>query len=528
MNRKLFMTKGVCLILTVLLLLGLPGCANNGNASSSQPSKSVPQELVIGENIDLGGYDPGKEMSSFVRFLIFDGLVELGYNYEKIPGLATKWQMSEDGKSWTFKLREGVKFHDGEPWNSEAARINFQERINGGSTGFYQAIQSLETPDEFTFVVNFSTPMFTFSSDIAVPTYGMVSPKAFNAKHQVTAAIGTGPFKLDNWTKDVEFVLTANKDFYEGAPILEKLTFRVIVDGNTRAMALESGQIDLMSGRNALTSLESLKAKENIQIIKTLGQTSEIVMINTFDQTLRNLDLRKAIAASVDFAGTVPALLTDLAKPAENFFSPVYGRFVDPALQLPKYNPEAAKGFLQKAGYECSPKDGCYYKNGLKLVIDCLVDSKNEEDKALASVMQEQLKRNGIEMTITMLDSAAIKEKVSKKHDYQLAMQGQNYIPTDDPSVHYKNGYYHNKSFYNVYSTPELDKKVDRLFHSLDENERLALHKEIQKEITAQVPVIMMFHRNNIIIAHKKLAGYEMAKGTWQIYKGLEKASIRE
>lgn len=525
MYQKEMGKKVVCLILAVMLLISLAGCSGN-NAPASQKPAAALQELVIGENIDLGGYDPVKDMSSFVRFLIFDGLVELGYNYEKVPGLATAWQMSKDGKAWTFQLRKGVKFHDGEPWNSEAARINFQQRKDGGTTGFYTAIESMETPDEHTFIIHLNKPMFTFSSDIAVPTYGMVSPKAFNEKHEVTAAIGTGPFKLASWTKDVEFVMAANKDFYEGAPLLQKLTFKVIVDGNTRALALESGQIDMMSGRNALTSLESLKGKANIQIIKTMSQTSEIVMINTFDKILSSLDVRKAIAASVDFTKAVPMLLTDLAEPAQNFFSPVFGKFVDPALKLPKYDPEAAKGYLKKAGYTLSATDKYYYKDNVKLSIDCLVDSKNEEDKALATVMQEQLKGNGIHMNITMLDSAAIREKVTK-HEYQLAMQGQNYVPTDDPSVHYKNGYYHSKSFHNMYSTPELDEKVDKLFHSLDEAERIALHKELQKEITGQVPVIMMFHRNNIILANKKVADLEMAKGTWQIFKGLEKAQIK-
>jgi ABC-type transport system substrate-binding protein len=154
-----------------------------------------------------------------------------------------------------------------------------------------------------------------------------------------------------------------------------------------------------------------------------------------------------------------------------------------------------------------------------------LAGSQNEEDKALAAVMQDQAKANGIDIVITLLDSAAISARISARN-YQLAMQGQNYVPTDDPSVHYRNGYYHSKSFYNTYSTPALDAKVDRLFASLDAAERVALHREIQRDVTAQVPVIMMFHRNNVILANKKLAGFRVARGTWQIFKGLEQAWI--
>lgn len=527
--------KLIGLVMAVMLLASLAACAGNNNTNTNQvdannnandtsESSETPQELIIGENVDLGGYDPVKDMSPFVRFLVFDSLVELDYNYEKVPALATDWEMSEDGKTWTFELREGVTFHDGEPFNAEAAKTTFRHRIEAGTTGFYGSIDRMETPDEYTFVVHLSEPIFTFSSDIAIPSHGIVSPNAFNDDHEVTEAIGTGPFILEDWTKDVEFTMTANEDFYNGAPILDKLIFKVIVDGDTRALALESGQIDMMSGRNALTSLETLKSKDDIQVLKTMGQTSEMVMINTFDDVLSDLNVRKAIAASVDFASAVPMLLTDLAEPAENFFSPVFGEFVDPALELPQYDPEAGQAYLEEAGYELSD-DQYYYKDGEKLSLSCQVVSNNEEDKALAAVMQEELKDNGIHMEITMMDEAAIRDNVAA-HDFQLVMLGQSYVPTDDPSFHYKTGYYHSESINNLYSTPELDEKIDELFYSLDKEERLKLHKELQKEIMEQIPVLMMFHRNNVILANTKVKDFEVAEGTWQIFKGLEQARI--
>lgn len=527
---KSFVTRAASLALALLFTLSLAACGAKPAPQSAAPASTgeaapAAQELVIGENVDLGGWDPAKEMSTFVRFLVFDCLVELGYDYEKVPGLATDWQMSEDGKTWTFQLRQGVRFHDGEPWNAEAARVNFQHRIDAERPGFYKSIESMETPDEYTFVVHLKTPIFTFASDIAQPTYGMVSPKAFDADHKVTAAIGTGPFVMDDWQKDVQFTMHANEDFYEGAPNLKKLTFKVIPDGNTRAMALESGEIDMMSGRSALTSLEALKQDPNVQVLKTLSQTSEMVQINTFDETMSSLALRKAVAAAADFAGAVPALLQDLAEPAVNFFSPAFGRFLDPELKLPAHDAALADQLLTEEGWVDADGDGIREKNGKKLSLELLVDGRNEEDKALAAVFQNQLKEAGIELVVTSLDAAAIKDRISNR-SYQMAMQGQNYVPTDDPSVHYKNGYYHSGSVNNLYSTPELDEKVERLFNSLDEEERLALHKELQKEITEQVPVIMMFHRNNVILARTTLADYKVAKGTWQIYKGLETARV--
>ena len=492
--------------IALLMLLILASCA-------AQPS-TVENELVIGESVDLGGYDPNFDMSPFVRALIFNSLVELGYDFERIPGLATHWHMSEDGKTWTFILREGVRFHDGEPWNAEAARINFNHRILRGSGGFYSNIENMNTPDDYTFIVHLKEPSFTFASDVAAPTHGMVSPNAINEDNEVIAAVGTGPFALQYWTRNIEFTMTANPDFFRDAPKIERLRFLVIPDSNTRAMALASGEIDMMSGRGALTALESLREHDGIQIIKTMSQTSEFIMINTFDESLKDINVRRAIAAAVDFSGVVPILLSDLAEPAVNFFSPVFERFADPNFQLPKHNPEAALAYLEAAGVE-------------SLTLEILVDARNEENNALVIIMQEQLRAVGIELNITLMDAAAISARVSgPDRDFQLAMRGQYFIPTDDPSLHYRIGFFHSDSVHNLFSTPELDEKIDRLIHSLCEDERLALHFQIQREVTEAVPVIMMFHRNNIILANKRLAGFRLAKGTWQIFKGLENAKL--
>ncbi len=539
------MKKRVLSILLALCVAGaMTACKGNAPANTPQtpgetaedvpeetqeePVAAAAQELVIGENEDMGGYDPMSNMNPFtMRAMIFDTLIKLDYDYTKTPGLATDWEMSEDGKTWTFTLRQGVTFHDGEPWNAEAAKANWEERIaaqKDGTSNILGNIESMETPDAYTFVVHLKTPMYTLASEVTAPMYSFLSPKAFNENHEVTAAIGTGPFKFESWNKDTDITLSANENYYDGAPKLEKITFKIIPDSNARALALESGEIDMMSGRSALTALETLKKLENIQVIKTMGQTSVFVLLNTKDEKLSDINLRKALSVAVDFKSAVPGLLTDLAEPAENLFSPVFGDFVDASVQLPQHNLEEAKEYLVAAGYEDTDGDGFVDRNGEKLTLDITVAANNEEDKALCAIMQDQLKEAGIDLTITALDSAALKD-TTVAHEYQMTMQGQNYVPNDDVTVNY-GGYWHGESYYDVYSDDALDAKIEKLRASLDTEERLALHKEIQRDILEQVPVIMVFHRNNIILADKKVSGFQPAAGTWQLYKGLEKTEI--
>lgn len=536
--------KTLALILACLITVSAAGCgapaaettaakttATGTTAAPAAPAaeaQAVPQELVIGENEDLGGYDPMSNMNPFtIRALIFNTLVQLDYDYTMKPALAESWEMAPDGKTWTFHLRQGVTFHDGEPWNAEAAKFNWEERIaagKDGAAGFLKAIDSMETPDEYTFVVNLSKPYFTFASEITPPMYSMVSPKAFDENHEVTAAIGTGAFKLDSWKKDSEIVLVKNGDYYDGAPELDKITFKVIPDSNSRALALESGEIDMMSGRSALTSLETLKKLDNIQVIKTMGQTSVFCLMNTHCELLSDIRMRQAIAHAVDFTITVPQLLGDLAEPAVNLFSPVFGEFIDPSVKLPAYDPDETMRLLTELGYQDTDGDGFVDKGGQKLTIDVIVTANNEEDKALCAIMQDQLKKVGIELTITPLDGATLRANTTGG-EYQLAMQGQNYVPNNDPTINYT-GYFTSDSIYNVYSDDTLDAMVEDLRNSLDKDARLQMHKQIQKYILDQTPLIMVFHRNNIVLCDQKVADFKIAAGTWQLYKGLEHTRI--
>ncbi len=280
-------------------------------------------------------------MSSFVRALIFNNLVELDIGFKKVPGLAESWEMSPEGKTWTFKLRRDVYFHDGTPWDSEAARFNLEWQIKKGQT-WLSAVEEIETPDSHTLVVNLKVPVFTFVSDITPPFLAMVSPKAIDVEGNVTEAVGTGPFKLVSWSKDSEFIMEKNEDYFDGAPHLDRLIFKVIPDAETRALALDAGQIDMMSGREALTVVQCFSNSNEIEIIKRMGQTSELLFFNIYKEPFEDIKVRQAVAHALNLQDLVRDLLPDLAEPPENFFSAAYGEYLNPNPAMPVYKPDRA------------------------------------------------------------------------------------------------------------------------------------------------------------------------------------------
>ncbi|SDL01095.1 ABC transporter substrate-binding protein [Natronincola ferrireducens] len=524
--------KYFSLTMIVVLIAGmvLTGCGGKEGETSNPAQEisevTVPQHLVIGEQFDLKGYDPGSSMSDFVRALVYNNLVELDMDFKKSPGLAESWETSGDGTIWTFELRQNVVFHDGSPWDAEAAKINLDIRKEGTGKGWLTAVEEVEVVGSHTLAVHLKEPVYTFDSDLTPPFLAMVSPKAFDEEGNVIEAIGTGPFKLTSWTTDSEFVMERNEDYFAGAPILEKITFKVIPDAETRAMALQAGEIDMMSGREALTAVQRLKAQPNMKLVKEMSQTSEVLFFNVYEGPFNDIKVRQAVAHAINFDEMVPVLLEDLAEAPMNFFSQAYGEYMDNNLSLPKYDVDKAKELLREAGWEDKDANGILEKNREPLKARLVLGAKNEEDKILSAVIQDKLKDIGMEIELVHLEGGALREALTEK-DYDMIMIGQWSVPHDDPTSHYLRGYWHSDSSYTIYTSSELDAKIEKLHLSLDTAERLKLHREIQAEILENTSVLMVFHRNNVMVMNEKVQDFEISTGTWQIFRGLTKTSIR-
>ncbi len=496
-NRKV-----LWLLACLLGGLLLAGCGGKPAAS--------PQQIVIGENADLGGYDPGTTMSPFIRCLVFNSLVELDADFKLVPALAERWTMSPDGKTWTFTLRQGVKFHDGSPLTAAVVKQNLDRLRQGSGKVWLIDVASIETNGEYIVKVLMNKPSFTFASDLAVPFLSIVGPNGTDSAGKVVKAIGTGPYSLESWQKDQEFVLKRNPDYWSGSAKNEKLVFKVIRDPDSRAMALEAGSVDLISLRQSLTAATRLSGNPKLKMDKRLGQTSEIMFLNVNSPALQDLAVRQAIGHSLNIGKLIPSLLGANAEVGKNFFSPAYGDYVLKRDTTLPYDSERAIQLL--AGR--SPR--------LRLAFG----AKNAEDSLLAGAIQAELKAVGLTVVLEPLEEAALMDAMKKKN-YDLIMLGQSFIPHDEPSSHYRRGYYHPASTFDVYRTPELTGLIDQLFATAEPAERLRLHHHIQEKIAGAMPMIVLFHRNNIVAMKQQVMGYKVSTGTWQLYRGLAETYVK-
>lgn len=170
--------------------------------------------------------------------------------------------------------------------------------------------------------------------------------------------------------------------------------------------------------------------------------------------------------------------------------------------------------------------DGIRQKNGKKLKVALQYLATSAEDKLLCAAMQSALKEIGIDMVLQPMEEGALDSSLEDK-GFDMMMNGQWYVPSDDPSFHYVVGYWHSDATYPIYTSPELDKLVEKLDKTMDSKKRLTLHHQVQKEILDQTPVLVVFHRNNLVAAKSKVEGFECAAGTHQFYRSLTKTTIK-
>ena len=332
---------------------------------------------------------------------MFEGLVTLSAGGTEIePALAESWEANEEGTQWTFKLREGVTFHDGEPFNAEAVCYNFDRWYNfkgplqnPSASYYWQTVfggfaepeegspteslyESCEAQDESTVVLNLTKPSASFLGALALTNFTIASPKAleeyganegtvdeetgfrpggtFGTEHP----IGTGPFKFESWTRGDRLVMVRNDDYWGEKAKIERLIFRPISDNAARLQALQNGEIqgyDLVEPQDVPT----IEGDDNLQILDRPAFNIGYVGINQATAPLDKLEVRQAIAHALDRQAVVDNFYAGRGEVAKNFMPPDLFGYADDVTTY-DHDPEKARQLLQEAGEANPSLTFCY------------------------------------------------------------------------------------------------------------------------------------------------------------------------
>ncbi|MFM9276881.1 ABC transporter substrate-binding protein [Paenibacillus jiagnxiensis] len=501
------------LILTVSLLLSACSGGSGENAAAGADQAASGQTTAGGELTyalatspdTLAPQQSGLAVATRVYRTMFDNLVvKLPDNTIK-PWLATEWSISDDHKSYTFKLRKGVKFHDGTPFNAEAVKFTFDRILDpnvkvGNAAAQISPYESSEVIDEYTIKLNLSQPSRAFLGNLSQGPLSIISPTAVKkygdefGKHPV----GTGPFKFVKWEENSEITVERNPEYNwapetvdnQGAPYLDKITFKIVPEEATRIGSVQSGQVlaaETVPPQNVL----ALKNDPNFQILETdtIGLPYTL-FINREHAPWNELKARQALQYGIDVGAIVKTLYLGTYNQAWSALTPgvfSYDESLENSIQ-----PDQAKAaaLLDELGWKPGA-DGIREKDGKKLTLHYVDGSPNREKRNdIAVMIQQQLKKIGIDVQVEITKDVAT--VIYQNQDYDLYGNSQ---VNGDPNALY--AFYHTPaagaSTLSKLSDPQVDQWLEQGAVETDDAKRAELYKKVQQYIKDQAVIIPIY-----------------------------------
>jgi peptide/nickel transport system substrate-binding protein len=441
------------------------------------------------EPSSLAPWRSGDTTTHMVYQAIYDGLVEMTPNMEIVPALAESWTPSADGKTWTFKIRKGVKFHDGTEVNAEAVKFNVElwtTNLPKGGINRNKDIDGVKVIDSHTVELTYKAPNNLLLINLAGKLRAILSPKAVTELGEDFGRkpVGTGPFKFDKWITDSTITLVRNPDYYakdaagDKLPYLDKLEFKLIPDSAVRQTALLANEIQFDSGvgNQNVSTLEDAK-KFTVFKKPAMGYVGLRLLMTKapFDK----LEVRQALAWATNREAINKAVFFGTAFPGYTMYSPPTPGF----RTITPYGPRSvdkAKELLAKAGYP----------NGFEM--EMIV--ANPIFATIAEVLQAQYKEIGVTVKIMNLERGTFLDGIVKRQhaSYLDSLAGR-----FDPANYY--GHLECGATYNGHDY--CDKEVDQMvkdgtekFTSLTDPKRLELFQKAEQKVLDAVPFVPLLH----------------------------------
>lgn len=352
------------------------------------------------------------------------------------PGLATSWTISPDATTYTFRLREDVKFHDGSPFNAEAVKVTFDRIVDPATRAqtafsFIGPYDRTDVVDNFTVRVRFKSPHASFLNGASSPYLGIISPAAlrkYGRDFGREVFVGTGPFLLQSYRTDAEVRLIRNPNYnwaarifkHEGVPYLQNIVFRIIPEESTRLATLETGET-LFIEDVPVADYERLKrSRDKVLLEIAQAGSGHSLMMNQQRAPMNELGVRRAVMHGIDKEGLVKTVWNGVFKAACSPLTPNMLGFDAETCKKAPYNADQARRLLEEAGWRPGP-DGIRVKDGQRLNLDHFLQTTPQKSQEMAAFIQANLKQVGINVNLNVLARAGYLDAVRQgRHHFQF------------------------------------------------------------------------------------------------------------
>jgi peptide/nickel transport system substrate-binding protein len=483
------------LALALLALLGA-GCATPRD----------PQVVVMVIESSPISLDPriGTDaQSERIGELIFDTLLRRDRNSNLQPWLAERWE-SPDALTHIFHLRSGVRFHDGRPVTSRDVRYTFESlqsgEIKSAKMAAFARIAAIETPDDATVIIRLKEPYASFLWNMTQGAIGIVPEDA--GPDLGRTPIGSGPFRFVGAAQDEEIVLERNAEYWQTPPQVAGVRFRVVPDATTRALELRKGSADLALNSLSADMVEALRDEPNLAVTQDAGYSYQYLAMNLTNPKL-TIPVRQAIAHAINREELIATLWRGLVRPASSILPPEHWAFAN-GLEPYAYDPQRAEQLLEGAGLRPDA-------TGVRLRLE-MKTSTDQTGREMAAVLQDQLARVGIALTIRSYEFATFYSDVQKGNFDLFSLRWA--AGNDDPDIF---EYVFASSKFppaganrGRYSNAEVDRLVDAGRSATDPAARRAAYLEVQRIIHQELPYVPLWYLNNVAVHSRRLTNLHL------------------
>jgi peptide/nickel transport system substrate-binding protein len=425
-----------------------------------------------------------------VEGVIFTGMITFNENLEPVPDLAKSWSVSKDGKVWTFKLRQDVKWHDGVPFTADDVVFTFNSILNPKVNSVRRSDYIIDGQpivfkalDKYTVQATLPKPFAPFLTHAAmsvIPQH-LLAGKDINTANFNRKPIGTGPFIFKEWQTGDHVTVVRNDNYYLGKPKLKEILYKIIPDENSALVALEAGEIDEAGipakDYTRMKSVKGIKVYESDVLLYTyLG-------FNLANPKFKDKRVRQALAYATDKDQLVNLILRGLGSPAYAPSAPISWAYSDQVSKY-QYDPEKAKRLLKEAGVK-------------ELEFTVLVNQGNKEREKAAVILQQQYQKVGVKVNVRVMEWSAILKVVNANKDpkdFEAVIMGWSLgLDPDCYSIWHSSQYPQGFNFIK-YKNAEVDKLIEAGRTTIDKGQRKQVYAKLWKVIADDQPYIFLWY----------------------------------
>ena len=484
---------------------GSPALAHAAGRSSATPIRGG--SIRLGDTFDVTTFKPylvGDNVTIWLLPLVYDTLTRATADGLSVEGsLAESWEISPDGKTYTFRLRRGVTFHDGSPLTADDVKFAIDQVVFAKDSQWnflFGAYKSMDVVDPYTVRAQLSAPHAAFLADMALFATA-IYPKKLFGNQLWSHPIGTGPFKFVSWSKGSEVVLARNPDFWRknGQPYIDTYHHLSVPDPNTRALQVQSGETDIALYVSPAIA-RALQGNPSVSVhVSPFLETVFISMnISLSNPPLDNKLVRQALNYAVDKDVIVQKILFGYGRSWGQGLQPLFG--ADPSIKPYAYDPTRAKALLKQAGFAQG------------FTCECLVDNSRPTDAQVITLIQQQLSQIGVKVSIRLISPSAMGNILQGNPPYKYQMRvnvSSSDIVDPDEQVNYMmNGEGGQFAIFTTYNNKQVNALLQQAGEEQDRATRQKLYYQADGIFHDDAPFIFLYSDDNVTLTSPKVQGF--------------------